>query len=764
MGYRRGHTAVGGLLVFLMLLAGCAAPAEPASTNGAAAAGPDAPSGHETSQGAAPWYGSVTGPDTHTPWRRWAQTVFGVDAQRVWVAGDGLIMASADGGTTWRLQWRGDSSVSGLYFLDPRTGWAVTAEGILATTDGETWTAVSDQPLDAVQFLDGATGYGLSREQGLFFTADGGRTWQSVPAPDDLQAVCFTSPDTGWATDRRSIYRTGGVRGVWEKVAAGPTADRPDGRTWTGEWVDIACPAADALWARASFGAAAGSEDWGVFRSTDGGSTWTLVAGRVKGNHLAARPGPWAVVSRETVLMAGTGADRLAFEGTCDGGETWSGALYAPETYTARGTETQDRLCGWPLDLSFSDPRHGWVLNDLPAPGWDLLRTADGGQTWEPVALPPMPEDAAAGSSGRTLQLPTRAEWRARIARALNEGSGSIADVLSGLADPASRSDEVPWLSADLDGDGAKEYVLAAEVQDGDERWNSGAALCVIDRRDDAWAVECAEPMDPALESSLMAPHLHAAADLTGSGRPQIVWFRRELIASGPQPHVVFVTAWEPGRFTHLPGQMVLGDARVAIDGTDVVLTGNSRRNTYLPVTQRTDRYRYVNGEFRLVDRRFDAHPENGYARLWDGLVAEDVGRVTDALTAYRQAADPDLPAHSGEILRYNAPPRELSGGEVDRFGDALRTFARFRLGALLLAEGREEEALATLAPDGPYAGLLEAARRAGDRPAACRAAADWAAANPAFLEALNLGVGTAPWTPGILCGHVDIDDRGPWE
>lgn len=54
--------------------------------------------------------------------------------------------------------------------------------------------------------------------------------------------------------------------------------------------------------------------------------------------------------------------------------------------------------------------------------------------------------------------------------------------------------------------------------------------------------------------------------------------------------------------------------------------------------------------------------------------------------------------------------------------------------------------------------------RGAGDRPAACQAAADWAAANPSFLEALNLGVGTAPWTPDILCGHIDIDDHGPWE
>ncbi|MBY6277437.1 hypothetical protein [Symbiobacterium thermophilum] len=382
------------------------------------------------------------------------------------------------------------------------------------------------------------------------------------------------------------------------------------------------------------------------------------------------------------------------------------------------------------------------------------------------------PDTEVDAALDRIQRLPTREEWQERIARALNEGQGTLEQALYDLAGRSFRDDEAPWLAADLDGDGEAEYVLAAEVREGDGR-DGAAALCVADRRGGSWAVECAPPVDPSADLWLMEPHLHTAADLAGAGRPQIVWFRREMIATGPQPHHVFVTAWEPGRFTHLPGRMVLSNARVAVDGAEIVLAGTSRRNTYLPVTQRIDRYRYVEGEFRLVDRRFAEHPENGYARLWDGLVAEDVGRVDDALAAYRQAMDPTLPAHAGSILRYGAPPRELTAEEMDRFGEALRTFARFRVGALLLAEGRNEEARAALDPGArggepavpaAYAGLLEATAGAADRPGVCRAAAAWAAANPAFLQALNLGVGTEPWTPEILCGHIDIDDRGPWE
>ncbi|MFS8640085.1 MAG: hypothetical protein LOD90_04610 [Symbiobacteriaceae bacterium] len=64
----------------------------------------------------------------------------------------------------------------------------MTREGVLATTDGETWALISEQALDVVRFLDASTGYGLSRTDGLFRTADGGRTWQPVALPQPREA------------------------------------------------------------------------------------------------------------------------------------------------------------------------------------------------------------------------------------------------------------------------------------------------------------------------------------------------------------------------------------------------------------------------------------------------------------------------------------------------------------------------------------------------------------------------------------------------
>lgn len=70
----------------------------------------------------------------------------------------------------------------------------------------------------------------------------------------------------------------------------------------------------------------------------------------------------------------------------------------------------------------------------------------------------------------------------------------------------------------------------------------------------------------------------------------------------------------------------------------------------------------------------------------------------------------------SGSIPVYHQLPRELAGVPLAQFGEALRAFARFRMGALLLQEGKKEEALAALKASGPFSGLIEAMRTAPDQ------------------------------------------------
>ncbi|MGE5675807.1 MAG: hypothetical protein ACM3XM_18325 [Mycobacterium leprae] len=383
----------------------------------------------------------------------------------------------------------------------------------------------------------------------------------------------------------------------------------------------------------------------------------------------------------------------------------------------------------------------------------------------QPVTPPP-PAPALPKRSG-----PTRDELRDTLLALLNQpGDDPLARVKVYAEEQKWKGrGERPYVEADLDGDGEPELAAAVGVYDRpDDRFPEGAALFVVYRKDGQWAVDRSDPMPERAEVWLMQPSLFGAADLTGAGHPQIIWFRPETIATGPQPFSVFVTSWQPGSFTNLPGAMAISFSKgkgdvpyLALEGKDLLLSG-SQRFGWPEVPDRTDRYRFVNGAFRLVDRRLQQNGTTGYDRLWDGLVAENVGRTADAEQAYRDAADPKRQAHSGQIWLYGIAPnaKKLTDAELTQFAEALRPYARFRLGGMLLQAGRSAEAQAVLKSDGgPYAGLTDAMRTAVNRQAGCAAATAWATANPGFLKALNLGTVVAPWTPEQLCTHDTIED-----
>lgn len=289
-----------------------------------------------------------------------------------------------------------------------------------------------------------------------------------------------------------------------------------------------------------------------------------------------------------------------------------------------------------------------------------------------------------------------------------------------------------PWIEADLDGDGAPEYALALPARE------QRAALFVIDHREGRYQVD----VDPLTEQSteLMGAYLHSAADLTGEGRPQLIWYRPEMIATGPQPFAVFVTRWEPGRFTHLPGSMLISNLALSLSGKELRLTGVSRAGRLL--WPRTDTYRFIDGAFRLVDREFEGERIYGYDRFWEGVVREGLGHLDQAEAAYLEVLEEGRPAHPGSYPRYNSWPLEPSAAELTDFGEALQTFARYRLQAM----GRP-----TAPVDSPYAGLMQAE--------SCQEATAWAEQNPAFLEALNRAIVHDPWTPATLCAYPALDE-----
>ncbi len=135
-----------------------------------------------------------------------------------WAVGiDGIIVATTDGGATWSAQNSGSSgSLSGVAFSDPTHGWAVGDTGtILATIDGgATWRAqnsASSASLSRVAFSDPTHGWAVGDKGTILATIDGGATWsaQNSGSSASLSGVAFSDPTHGWAVgDKGTILAT----------------------------------------------------------------------------------------------------------------------------------------------------------------------------------------------------------------------------------------------------------------------------------------------------------------------------------------------------------------------------------------------------------------------------------------------------------------------------------------------------------------------------------------------------------------------------
>jgi len=151
-----------------------------------------------------------------------------------------------DGGATWQLcgAVRSKGQIPDTaYFITPQLGWAITSytdedrqtiHGVARTTDGGChWQQVwvndenPDERFSDLHFINNREGW-LAGEYRLYYTVDGGKTWQEVHLPiEDVQlsSVYFADSNNGWViaapktTDNNTgMYRTtdGGRR--WRQL------------------------------------------------------------------------------------------------------------------------------------------------------------------------------------------------------------------------------------------------------------------------------------------------------------------------------------------------------------------------------------------------------------------------------------------------------------------------------------------------------------------------------------------------------------------
>lgn len=210
-----------------------------------------------------------------------------VSATQGWIVGQDTILATTDGGARWTAQLSGALNLTAVDFINSQDGWATGTATLLATTDGgAVWTRLPEPcPLiRSVHFISPADGYAVAGGGNVggadpetpitggevLATDDGGHTWHPVPAPANVQTVCFSDPQHGWLGANGQLYRTsdGGKKWTLLTSSAGSLG------TGQGATMNVECAAPGSAWAlRTGPGAAMSQEPHVGYYANQSGAT-----------------------------------------------------------------------------------------------------------------------------------------------------------------------------------------------------------------------------------------------------------------------------------------------------------------------------------------------------------------------------------------------------------------------------------------------------------------------------------------------------------
>ncbi|MBI1722709.1 MAG: glycosyl hydrolase [Gemmatimonadetes bacterium] len=279
----------------------------------------------------------------------------------------GGVWKTSDGGMTWFPvgdAFFGSGSIGAIAVAesDPNVVYVGTGEspirgnvspgdGVYRSTDaGRTWTAVGlasagqigairvhpwNPDLVYVAVLGHA--FGPNPERGVFRSRDGGRTWDKILFRSDSAGAIDLAADP---TNPRILYAA-----FWQAVR----------RPWTME---------------------SGGPGSGLFKSTDGGDTWT---------EITRNPGlPRGIIGKIGVTVSHVNHDRLWAIVEADSGGVFR-SEDAGATWTRMNEDRRLRQRAWYYSHIHADPQDNETVYVLNV---GLYRSVDGGRTYTTIQAP----------------------------------------------------------------------------------------------------------------------------------------------------------------------------------------------------------------------------------------------------------------------------------------------------------------------------------------------------------------------------------------
>ncbi len=282
------------------------------------------------------------------------------------------IVATADGGRTWRLQRYTSHRVHEVQFPTAKVGFALSRRGVLATTDGGAHWAHRGlrTTLAEVDFLGPHVGWGLAMTAGglqVVRTRDGGRTWKG--RGEQARSVCFRTGKVGWIGKGRKVLFTDDGGATWQlQFMLAHTA---------GQAV-VHCTGGGSVWVLFTDGAATSHQAYAVYASFDGGAHWLPELAQFihtprKVPRIDDYPGPFDVVSATVEKFLGLcvacGRGRPSLTATATHGRVWvHRRMSAPRGVGDYSVMFVDRLRGWVAEADGTTTR--------------IAHTGDAGVTW----------------------------------------------------------------------------------------------------------------------------------------------------------------------------------------------------------------------------------------------------------------------------------------------------------------------------------------------------------------------------------------------